>query len=163
MRMKNFLILLFIVLSLSNQASAQDNEKVYSFLGLHTAYSKYADQSTQSNGIKYGKQSDEWRTGISYNYATDNKKTLQSLIMQMDSGIFSNLFQNIPLKPYAGFALGAMQYENDKGYLYGVDGGLTYFLNDEIDIDLGYRFMTTSKVLTVDSIKDLTLSLHYFY
>jgi opacity protein-like surface antigen len=83
--------------------------------------------------------------------------------MQMDSGIFSNLFQNIPLKPYAGFALGAMQYENDKGYLYGVDGGLTYFLNDEIDIDLGYRFMTTSKVLTVDSIKDLTLSLHYFY
>jgi opacity protein-like surface antigen len=51
----------------------------------------------------------------------------------------------------------------DRGYVYGVNTGLTYILNDAIDLDLGYRFLKTSKLENINKINDLTFSMHYFY
>ena len=51
----------------------------------------------------------------------------------------------------------------DRGYLYGANAGLAYIYNDALDFDLGYRYLQTSKLNNIDSLSDLTLSMHYFY
>jgi hypothetical protein len=51
----------------------------------------------------------------------------------------------------------------DRGYIYGVDTGLAYIFNDVLDFDLCYKYLKTSKINKIDSINDLTLSMHYFY
>lgn len=162
--MYNFIISSFFILSLTSILQA-DN-KSYSFLGAQTSLSKYEETSTQSYGLKYGKQVDMWRTAITIAQAEEKKETLQTLIMQVDHGILSQTFQEFPLKPFIGFSTGLIQHDNnqkDKGYLFGLNGGFTYILNNRVDIDLAYRNMKTSKMNSVDSISDIILSLHYFY
>ena len=56
-----------------------------------------------------------------------------------------------------------VNYINDKGFVYGVNAGLSYIVNNNIDFDLGYKFLKTSKMKELDKINDLSLSLHYFY
>ena len=94
----------------------------------------------------------------------------QSLIAQVDKGIFINQFKDSSFKPYAGVSFGVMQEKNnqssiekDRGYLYGVNTGIAYIYNDSLDFDLGYRYLQTSKLENIDSLSDITLSMHYFY
>lgn len=162
--MYKLIISSFLILSLTSILQA-DN-KSYSFLGAETSLSKYGGTSTQSYGLKYGKQADMWRTALSIGYAKEKDETLQTLIMQVDYGILSQTFKAFPLKPFIGFSTGLIQHDHnqkDKGYLFGLNGGFTYILNNHIDIDLAYRNMKTSKMNSVDSLSDIILSVHYFY
>jgi len=163
--MYKLIISSFFILSLTSILQA-DN-KSYSFLGAKTSLSKYGETSTQSYGLKYGNQVDMWRTALSIGYAKKKEETFQTLILQVDHGILSQTFQAFPLKPFIGFSTGLIQDDNnqqkDKGYLFGLNGGFTYILNNHIDIDLAYRNMTTSKMNSVDSLSDIILSVHYFY
>jgi hypothetical protein len=68
---------------------------------------------------------------------------------------------------YAGFSLGIMQYKNDyirdRGYLFGGNIGINYVLNNDFDLDFGYRYMTTNKFKDIDNRGDVALSLHYYF
>jgi hypothetical protein len=146
------------------------DDKIYSFIGVQTSATTFESDTVPTIGIKYGKQAENMRTSISYNYGEDGSNYYQTLLMQMDTGILTHAFKDIAFKPYLGATIGFMQQNDDglvptrdRGYVYGIDTGFTYILNDTIDLDLGYRFLKTSKLENIDKINDLTFSMHYFY
>jgi opacity protein-like surface antigen len=163
------LLLLTSAIYADNSVMNTDN-KVYSFIGMQTSATTFENDTTPTIGLKYGKQSENMRTSLSYSYGADGSNYYQTLFMQMDTGILTHTFKDIPLKPYMGATIGLLQQNDDtviptrdRGYAYGVDVGFTYILNDKIDLDLGYRFLETSKLENIDKINDLTFSMHYFY
>ena len=166
--MKKINTLFLPLLLLTSVLNADD--KIYSFIGVQTSASKFENTSAPTVGLKYGKQTENLRTSISYSYGAKSDNDYHSLIIQMDTGILSNAFKDISVKPYVGASVGVMQQDDnsvvpskDRGLVYGVNAGLSYILNDSIDLDLGYRFLKTSKLENIDNISDLTFSMHYFY
>lgn len=163
--MKKLNILFLPLLLLSTSIQAED--KLYSFIGVQTSTIKYQKVLTQTIGVKYGKQTKDIRTSISYNYGKKSNNNYHTLIMQIDTGVLKNRFKNSALKPYIGASVGVMEHttnsNKDRGYIYGANAGLTYLLSDVVDLDLGYRFMKTVKLDDIDKINDLTFSMHYFY
>jgi len=159
---------LFFALTLTT-ISLSAADKIYSFIGIQADASIPKSDVIPTLGIKYGKQSKNVRTALSYNFGEDSKNRYQTLIMQVDTAIFQNKVKDFPLKPYAGVSLGVMQHDDkeiskrDRGYIYGLNTGFAYILNDKIDLDLGYRFMRTSKLDNVNNVNDIMLSMHYFY
>jgi len=163
--MYKIIISSLLTLSLSSVLLQADN-LTYSFVGAQTSVSSYNDITAQSFGIKFGKQVDTWRTAVSINHEESNGNTLESLLIQADKGVLGHLFQKSSFQPYIGFTLGIIQHkekQNNKGYGYGINGGVTYILNHDFDVDLGYRILTTTKIDNINNIGNLTLSLHYFY
>ncbi len=161
--------LILFILNITSSANIL-TDKMYTFIGVQSSYTDYDTESAPTIGFKYGKQTDTWRTAISYNYAQASGDTYQSFIMQIDTGVLTELFRDIPLKPYLGFSLGVMEHRNssnnpstDKGYLYGLNTGINYVINNAFDIDFGYRYMDSSKLEYVGSRGDITLSLHYYF
>ena len=143
-------------------------DKSYSFIGVQTGISNSNKSTTPSIGIKYGVQEGNSRTSFIYNYDKNGNNSLQMLLLQMDMGVFNNAFRDSALKPYLGATLGVLQAESnqlarDRGYVYGINTGLAYILNDDFDLDLGYRYLRTSKLKNIDEINNLNLSMHYFY
>ena len=141
-------------------------DKSYSFFGTQTSFLSYDSVSSPSLGLKYGIQKDMWRTSINLDYATTGRDKLSSLIIQVDKGILKNITQQSPLKPHVGFSFGVLQHQrssSDKGYGYGLNTGVTYLLNDAIDLDLSYKYMYTTELNEFNSLNTFTLSLHYFY
>jgi hypothetical protein len=163
--MKKFIVVLFFLV---NMLFGYDGiERLYTFVGVQNGYSKYDNIDASTIGISYGKQNKDWRTSINYNYAYNNDHTYHSLILQVDRGILIDLFQDSLAKPYIGIAFGAMEHRkggfHDRGYLFGGAVGFNYVFNREIDIDLGYRLMSASKLKKFDTRGDLMLSLHYYF
>jgi|GEM_PF-1056911 len=162
-------IKILLILFLFNSTSSAEElvESIYSFIGVQSSYTNYDSVSTPTFGLKYGKQTSKWRTAISYSYAQESSHKFHSLIMQMDKGVLTDVFRDIPLKPYIGFSLGVMQDQKnsstDNGYLYGVNLGINYVLSNDFDIDFGYRYMRTDKLKDMDNRGDISLSLHYYF
>jgi len=152
-----------IILSTLLLTSLSFAEKSYSFIGAETSFLSYDGTSSPSLGFKYGIQKGMWRSSINLDHASNGSNRLSSLILQVDKGIWKN---KSPFKPHVGFSLGVLQHKNsvtDKGYGIGLNTGVTYLLNDAIDLDLSYRFLSTSKMNDIGSLNSLNLSLHYFY
>ena len=165
--MKKINTLFLPLLLISTSLTAAD--KTYSFIGIQAGAVISENPTVPTVGLKYGQQTKEYRTSIAYNYGRDSKNTYQTLIMQMDTGIMKNRFKDIALKPYVGASVGFIQHDEkatsvkDKGYLYGINTGVTYIFNDALDFDLGYRYLKTEKVRSINHLSDVTLSVHYFY
>jgi len=155
-----------IIISTLLLMSISSAEVSYSFIGGETSLVNYENVSSPSIGFKYGIQKDMWRTSLNLEYAKNGDDSLSSFIIQTDKGILQQRFKNSLFKPHAGFSFGILQYDNqvtDKGYAFGLNTGITYLLNDAMDLDLTYRYLTTSKMTTLNSLNSLNLSLHYFY
>lgn len=167
--MKNYIKILLLISLFSRVLNGYSDgiDNIYSFIGVQGGYSAYDNIDTSTIGISYGKQNSEWRTSINYNYSNGSNHTFHSFIVQIDRGILIELFKDYPFKPYIGFSLGAMEYNkgshHDSGYLFGGNLGLNYVFNNYIDIDLGYRYMDTSKIDKIGDRGDLMLSLHYYF
>ena len=166
--MKKINTLFLPLLLLSSVLHADD--KLYSFIGIQTSASKYESTSLPTVGVKYGKQTENLRTSIAYTYGEKSTNDYQTLLMQIDTGVLTNSFKDVALKPYIGASIGVMQQNDksvvpsrDRGYVYGANAGISYILNDAIDLDLGYRYLKTSKLENIDEITDLTFSMHFFY
>jgi len=164
MRFFKILITLFL---LNSTINAEDLDRLYTFIGIQTSYTKYDNVDTPTIGLKYGKQNSLWRTALIYNYSVNSDDIYHSLIMQVDRGVLIDMFENVPFKPYIGFSLGVMQHKNnsmrDRGVLYGGNIGLNYVLNNYFDLDLGYRYMITDKLKKMDNREDISFSLHYYF
>ncbi|MCH9740740.1 MAG: porin family protein [Epsilonproteobacteria bacterium] len=168
---QKFMKIILTLCMLSSLASADDgSETMYGFVGVQASASKYDDISTPTLALKYGQQSSYWRTAISYNFAANSDDQFHSIIAQVDHGILTEIFADLPVKPYVGFSIGALQHRNsnnevdsDNGYLYGLNTGINYVVNNDLDIDLGYRYIKSSKLKYLDSVSNLSLSLHYYF
>jgi len=155
-----------IILSTLLLTSLSFAEKSYSFFGANTSYINYDGISSPSLGLKYGIQKGMWRSSINLDYASTGSNKLSSLLIQVDKGILKNISKNSPLKPHAGFSFGLLDHKqsvSDKGYGFGINTGVTYLFNEAIDLDLSYRFFSTTKMNNISSLNSLNLSLHYFY
>jgi len=163
--MERIIIVLFFLV---NTLFGYDGiERLYTFVGVQNGYSKYDNIDASTIGLSYGKQNKDWRTSINYNYAYNDDHTYHSLILQVDRGVLIELFQNSLAKPYLGVAFGVMEHRkggvHDRGYLFGGTIGFNYVFNRSVDIDLGYRLMSASKLNQFDTRGDLMLSLHYYF
>lgn len=155
-----------IILSTLLLTSLSFAEKSYSFFGVNTSYINYDNITSPSLGLKYGIQKGMWRSSLNFDYGSTGNNKLSSLMLQVDKGVLKNSTKNSPFKPHVGFSLGVLQHKNsvtDKGYGLGLNTGITYLLSDAIDLDLSYRFLSTSKMNDISSLNSLNLSLHYFY
>lgn len=155
-----------IILSTLLLSSLSFAEKSYSFLGAQTSYLNYENGSAPSVGLKYGIQRGMWRSSLNLDYATKSNEKLTSFIIQIDKGIMKSLTKKSSFKPHIGFSLGMVQHKKDiseTGYGIGLNTGVTYLLNKNIDLDLSYRYFSVSSIQNLKSLNSLTFSLHYFY
>jgi len=156
--MKTITNLYISLILISTSLSATD--KSYSFLGIQAGNAFLEGQSTPTIGVKYGVQTRQYRTSLNYQYGENSDGSHETLMAQIDTGVLINLFR---------ISFGVMQEKDsissirDRGYIYGVNTGLAYIFNDALDFDLCYKYLKTSKINKIDSINDLSLSMHYFY
>ncbi len=155
---------------LSYAGSTDGITSIYEFVGVEAGISDYDGITTPTIGLKYGQQSPLWRTALAYNFSTDTEDTFNTLIVQVDRGVLTELFEEFPFKPYIGFSLGVIQHsnsdnkiDNDRGYLYGLNTGMNYVLNNEFDVDISYRYQKTSQLEYVDHSNALSIALHYYF
>ncbi len=171
----NKIILFLLIFSSLGYSSNDGITEMYEFMGIQTGVSSVnikaesgSDILAPSIGFKYGQQTSQWRTAIYYNFAQNSDDKFHSVVAQIDYGVLTEAFANAPFKPYIGFSIGIMQHSSDDGsnsdFIYGVDTGVNYVLNNNIDIDLGFQHMlTSSKLKSLDGMNNLSVSLHYYF
>jgi len=150
-------------------ASAEDKEE-FPFIGITVSTQSLSidaaeDQSVTAFGLQYGKQTVDWRTMFSLNFAKNGYKTLD---MEIDKILLDNVFGMAEFRPYLGFSAGMIKYEDDalqddSGYYYGANLGLLVYATDNIDTDISYHYYKVKGIEGLDSSKGASLSLHYFY
>jgi len=166
--MKKTILLFLSILLFSN--FLYSSEKLYSFVGVQSSISKFDNSYSPTLDLKYGKQSKNIRSTIIYSYGQSHNSDFQSLILQIDSAILASRFTDIAYKPYLGLSLGGIQQNNskllsqhDRGLAYGINGGLSYVLNTNTDLNLEYRFLKTSNMEFLNQVNNISISMHYFY
>ena len=173
-KFKKIILSLFIISSISYS----DNDgitEMYDFIGVQTGISSASTANTSGSditsptiGFKYGQQTSEWRTAIYYNYAHHSNEKFHSLVAQVDHGVLMEAFSDFPFKPYVGFSIGMMQHkckgDSNSDFIYGVNTGLNYVLNNHMDLDLSFQHIWTgSELENLDGMNNLNLSLHYYF
>jgi len=140
----------------------------FPFLGVtvstHTVDLKNNSNRETTLGIRYGKQTVEWRTMFSY-FKNSNYRTFS---LEVDKILMDKMFDMPEIRPYLGFSLGSIKYEENgltdtSGYFYGGNLGLIIYATDNIDADLSYHYYKVEEFDALDDIQGATLALHYFY
>ena len=54
-------------------------------------------------------------------------------------------------------------YQASNGYAYGGNIGFMYYLSDQVDISIEYRYLIVDKINLFDHIQGPSVSLHYFF
>ena len=171
----NKILLSLFAMSSIGYSSNDGITEMYDFIGVQTGISSVSGKGKSGSDViapsiafKYGQQTAEWRTAIYYNFTYNSHDKFHSIIAQVDHGVFMEHFTDLPFKPYLGFSVGMMQH-NFKGgsnsdFVYGVNTGVNYVLNNTMDLDLGFQHMRMGgKLENLDSITNLSLSLHYYF
>jgi len=173
-KLNNIILSIFILSSIGYS----DNDgitEMYEFIGVQTGVSSASagdksgsDTTSPTIGLKYGQQTSEWRTAIYYNYAHHSDEKFHSVVAQVDHGIMMEAFADLPVKPYIGFSIGMMQHrykgDSNSDFIYGINTGLNYVLNNHMDLDLSFQHLWTgSKLENLDGMNNLNLSLHYYF
>ncbi len=171
----NKIILSLLIFSSLGYSSNDGITEVYEFIGIQTGVSSVNTQSKSGSdilapsiGFKYGQQTSQWRTAIYYNFGQHSDEKFHSLVAQIDYGVLTEAFADFPFKPYIGLSLGIMQHSCDdysnSDFIYGVNTGVNYVLNNSMDLDLNFQHMLTgSELANLDGMNNLNLSLHYYF
>lgn len=123
------------------------------------------DASTSANiGVRYGQQTVDWRSMISYSRSSEQKM----LAIEIDKILLDELFGTSIFRPYIGFSAGLLKIDepdliDDSSYFYGFNAGLIIYATDTLDADLGYHYYETFDDNEVANMQGAALSLHYFY
>jgi hypothetical protein len=120
-------------------------------------------------GIRYGQQSQEWRTVFALEY---HQTSYHSFSVEIDKILLDEMFGTPKLRPYLGGTAGYMNYDEDqlemayeesKGFYFGGNFGFIIYATDDIDVDLGYHYYKVQNLDFLDDLHGLTLAIHYFY
>jgi hypothetical protein len=123
------------------------------------------DSETETSiGIRYGRQTVDWRTMFTFEYVSD---IYRSFSVEIDKILMDDLFGYPEVRPYAGATVGYVTYlageEDVSTYYYGANFGFIIYATDNIDADIAYHYYQIVDFDEVDSIQGASLSLHYFY
>lgn len=115
-------------------------------------------------GIRYGQQTVDWRSMITY--ARSSKQKILSA--EIDKILLDELFGTSTIRPYIGGVLGMAKFNeldliSDTSYFYGFNLGLIIYATDDIDADIAYHYYETFDDDEIANMQGATLSLHYFY
>jgi len=159
--LKVTLIFLFIFTSLF----AEEKEE-FPFLGITVSTQSISSNQRETPiGLRYGKQTLDWRTMFTYEHASNG---YQMFGMEIDKIMLDELIDMPEFRPYLGLSVGYFKYDDgaltdDGGLYYGANAGLIIYTTDNIDADLSYHYYKVNNIGELDNIKGATFSLHYFY
>jgi hypothetical protein len=162
-------LIILLHLLLTALYSQQDVEQ-FPFIGIttdtHTIDFKSITKTTRENsfGIRYGKQTLDWRTVFTLSGNND----LQTFSIEVDKILLDKLFGMPEIRPYLGATVGYLSYDNDytsdsNGYYYGGDFGFLLYATERVDVDLSYHYYSVSGLDPLESMQGASLSLHYFF
>lgn len=147
-------------------------QEEYPFLGVtistqttNIANSSDMDSETEASiGIRYGKQTIDWRTMLTFEYVSD---VYRSFSVEIDKILADELFGYPEVRPYAGLSAGYVTYtggeEDVSTIYYGLNAGLIVYATDNIDADISYHYYNILDYDELSSVHGISLSLHYFY
>jgi opacity protein-like surface antigen len=160
MKLKSIILMIAILSTLSL------SETKYPFWGIIGYSSDINGEQGGVVGIRYGQQSKDWRTSFTLE---SSFKDHQLFTIQIDRTLLHSLTTS-KLRIYGGIIGGAVaQDKNDGsgdknlGYSYGLSIGFMFYLSDNIDLDLGYRYMRVTDLDNIDKISSVSFSIHYFF
>jgi len=151
---------------------SQETEE-FPFIGVTVSYDS-SDILTTTNkvntidntniGIRYGQQTVDWRSMLTYSRSSGQK----FLTAEIDRILLDELFGTSYVRPYLGLVAGVVKFDeitllDNSLYFYGFNGGLIIYTTDNIDADISYHYYETFDDTEVANIQGATLSFHYFY
>jgi hypothetical protein len=159
---------IIVLFSLFFTSSFTQELEEFPFLGLTVSTQsidiEHGSHTETAWGLRYGKQTIEWRTMFSYMKSSDYR----TFSLEIDKILMDEMFGMPEIRPYLGFSIGSLKYEKEElpdesGYFYGGNLGLIIYTTDNIDADLNYHYYLVEEFENVDNIQGATLGLHYFY
>jgi len=147
------------------------------FIGIEVGYvdlkgDTYAEVRHKGKGVEYGlrvgAQNDEWRTTVLLNYFNSDKddQNVERGILSLDYFFLSGTNYQSIFKPFIGVSLGYANYESttidDSDFIYGGQGGIILNLLEQLDMDVGYRYMLSASDV-FDNQSNLFLGINYLY
>ncbi len=162
------ILVLFSLLFTSLFSSSQQLEE-FPFIGItvstHTIDLKNNNNKETIIGIRYGKQTVDWRTMFTYQFGQNG---FESIALEVDKILMDEVFGMPEIRPYLGFSIGKISYEDNSlkdtsGYFYGGNLGLIIYATDNIDADISYHYYKAEEFDDLNNLQGGTLSLHYFY
>jgi hypothetical protein len=162
--MRKFIVLLSLLFT---TLFAQQDAEQFHFVGLTVStdsmdfesISNLSSQDETAFGIRYGRQTLDWRTVFTLSGNGD----LQTFALEVDKILVDALFGMPEIRPYLGASVGYLHYEEDDGYYYGGNFGFLLYTTDTIDVDLAYHYYKVEKLEPMDTMQGANLSIHYFY
>ena len=115
-------------------------------------------------GLRLGAQNEMWRTLLVLNYfdSSDDDQEYWKGMASFDYFIT----QEYALKPYIGLNVGYMNYQStgidDGGFLYGGEAGVSYRLNESVEMDLLFRYSASGDD-NVDHVSGVVFGLNYIF
>ena len=123
------------------------------------------DNYTSTNiGIRYGQQTVDWRSMLTYSRSDEQKL----FFGEIDRILLDELFGTTMVRPYIGGVVGMAKFSDlelieDTNYFYGFNIGFIIYATDDIDADISYHYYETFDDDEIANMQGATLSLHYFY
>lgn len=165
--------LLIISLLILTSAEAQF-KKNFPFFGISASTQSInindADKTNETGfGIRYGQQSQDWRTTFSLDH---HLKSFSSFSVHIDKILLDDMFGTPKLRPFLGGTAGYLKYDEDEleaeyeetdGFYYGGNFGFIIYATDDIDVDLSYHYYKVQNLDFLDDLHGATLALHYFF
>ena len=163
----------------STQIDARDivieEVEQYPFIGIMASYNDLLEDNIVM-GFRFGMQNNVWRTMLTYE---DNFDEFQTLMIEVDRTIIAGLFQGKG-RIYLGLSGGIVDTNNDwmnalninesdtdtvntAGYAIGGNVGMMFYISDQVDISIEYRYLSVQDVDRFDRIKGFSVALHYFF
>jgi len=141
-------------------------ETKYPFWGVVGYSNNINDESGAVVGLRYGQQSKSWRTSFTLE---SSYQDYQLFSVQIDRTLLYSVTTS-KLRIYGGLIASAITQEKNDGsgdknigYGYGLGAGLMFYLSDNIDLDLGYRYMRVTDLDNIDEISSFGFAMHYFF
>jgi len=176
---------LLSLLLLTGILSAQESEQ-FPFVGLSVSTQTlgYADrnmthgsdETTTGFSLRYGKQTQEWRTVFGIDYHAD---AYSGLYVEVDKVLLDAMFGTPKLRPYLGMTVGYMHMDNlddvalmpgetegdleTNGFYFGGNFGFLIYATDTIDVDISYHYYKTQNLDYLDDIHGAQFAVHYFF
>lgn len=159
---------LFLTTLFANQAA-----ETFPFLGLTVTTdtidfksdSNISDEKETTFGIRYGKQTLDWRTM----FTISGNNTVQNFSVEIDKILMDDMFGYPEVRPYLGATVGYMRYDKDfltdrdYGFYYGGNFGFLIYITDYVDADISYHYYNVDDIEPLRSMQGASFGIHYFY